>query len=219
MSKNYDFIVVGGGSSGSSLAAILASKGPTLLIERGANHTVYPLSSISQGYPQIWGSGSFDFNRDELGSGHWIGTPNILGGGSAMNGGACWRGERSIFESMELNYTAVQDAFKYIEDRICLPLDDTEYMSAFVRAWEETGFVEPSTTESGGSWEGVFSNLTQDQKGFIQKARTIMPTSNHPKRRPASHLFEKSFVDGEPSILDQGNLTVYLLTKVKKVVI
>ena len=36
---NYYFIMVGGGSSGAALAANLAAKGPTRLLERGTNAT------------------------------------------------------------------------------------------------------------------------------------------------------------------------------------
>ena len=69
MAVNYDFIIVGGGSSGSVLASTLASKGPTLLIERGANHSAYPQSSLREGSPQIAALG-LEFIKND-GSGHW----------------------------------------------------------------------------------------------------------------------------------------------------
>lgn len=81
MSKNYDFIVIGSGASGSALASVLATKGPTLLIERGANHTVYPQSKAKEGYPQI-AALVLDKLRNK-GSGHWTGTANVLGGGES----------------------------------------------------------------------------------------------------------------------------------------
>ena len=85
---NYDFIVIGGGSSGCNLAYNLAQKGPTLLIERGANYTAYPVSSVREGWPQISGLALNRIRASD--SGHWTGSPNIFGCGSALNGGACW---------------------------------------------------------------------------------------------------------------------------------
>ena len=51
LALSYDFIVVGGGSSGALLARELASKGPTLLIDRGYNHSMFPQSSVPEGAP------------------------------------------------------------------------------------------------------------------------------------------------------------------------
>ena len=51
LSLSYDFIIVGGGSSGALLARELASKGPTLLIDRGYNHSMFPQSVVPEGAP------------------------------------------------------------------------------------------------------------------------------------------------------------------------
>ena len=80
MSKNFDYIIIGGGASGCALASVLASKGTTLLIEKGANHTAYPQSQVKEGWPQIATLALDPVIRNE-GSGHWTGVSNILGGG------------------------------------------------------------------------------------------------------------------------------------------
>jgi len=51
LALSYDFIVVGGGSSGALLARELASKGPTLLIDRGYNHSMFTQSAVPEGAP------------------------------------------------------------------------------------------------------------------------------------------------------------------------
>ena len=79
MSKNFEYIIVGGGASGSALASVLAKKGTTLLIEKGANNTFFPQSKVNEGWPQI-AVLALDGLKN-MGSGHWTGTPNILGGG------------------------------------------------------------------------------------------------------------------------------------------
>ena len=79
MSRNYDYIIVGGGASGCALASVLSRKGKVLLVERGANHTAYPQSRVKAGWPQI-AALVVDALRNK-GSGHWTGTANVLGGG------------------------------------------------------------------------------------------------------------------------------------------
>lgn len=79
MSRNYDYIIVGGGASGCALASALAKKGKVLLVERGANHTAYPQSKVKAGWPQI--AALVVSALRNKGSGHWTGTANVLGGG------------------------------------------------------------------------------------------------------------------------------------------
>lgn len=79
MSRNYDYIIVGGGASGCALASALAKKGKVLLVEKGANHTAYPQSKVKEGWPQI--AALVVSALRNKGSGHWTGTANVLGGG------------------------------------------------------------------------------------------------------------------------------------------
>ena len=132
-SVNYDFIIVGGGSSGSALASKLAKKGPTLLIERGANHTAYPQSAVRQGSPQMSSIGLEPIRIE--GSGHWTGTANVLGGGSAINIGVCWRSEKELFEEVGFDAQAVEKSFQHLEDRVCLPSLPNEQVSEVNQAF------------------------------------------------------------------------------------
>lgn len=206
--RNYDYIVVGSGSSGSALASVLATKGSTLLIERGANHTSFPQSMYRQGWPQI---AVLALDRLQIeGSGHWTGTANVLGGGSALNAAVCWRGERKIFEELGFDLEKVEEKFKFLEDRICYETENTEVSQAVVDAWESLGFPFVNTSSGLASWAE-----TSLPHPFVQRSRSILPPTQ--KRMPASSLYEHTFPDQESSILDAGNLTVYLLTKAKRV--
>lgn len=211
-SINYDYIIIGSGSAGSALASVLATKGKTLLIERGANHTSYPQSAYRQGWPQIV-SLALESIRNE-GSGHWTGTANILGGGSALNSAVCWRGERKIFTELGFDLEKVQESFEFLEDRICLQTEDTEVIQEIENAWSELGFhLVTNSTHGLASW-----NEDHDGDGAvptIQRARSLAPISK--KRMPSSALYELAFNENESSILAQGNLTVFLLTKAKKI--
>jgi len=207
-SINYDFIIIGAGSSGSALASVLSKKGSTLLIERGLNHTAYPQSIARKGWPQITAL-AFESYQSK-GSGHWIGTANILGGGSALNGGVCWRAEREIFEELGLDLKKVERSFEFLEDQICMSKEDSEHDKAFIDAWKDQNFTVVESSFGFGSWSNISSSLPT-----VQRARTILHPSG--KRKPASYLFENPLSDKGSSILNQGNLTVFLLTKAKRV--
>jgi len=207
-SINYDFIIVGAGSSGSALASVLSTKGLTLLIERGANHTAYPMSTVRQGWPQIAVQVLEKYKAK--GSGHWLGTANVLGGGSALNGCACWRAEREIFEGLGLDLEKVERNFEYLEDRICLTKEDSEYDKIIIDAWRNHSFHVVESSSGFGSWSNISSSSPT-----VQRARTILDPLG--KRKPASFLFESALSYDGSSILSQGNLTVFLLSKVKRV--
>jgi len=208
MSINFDYIIVGGGASGSALASILSKKGPTLLIERGANHSAYPQASVRQGYPQI-AAMTYEQLKNQ-GSGHFTGTPNILGGGSALGGGTCWRADANSFLSLGLDFQSVESAFQFLEKSLCRPVGKTDFSDTFVSAMGDMGMDVIETSSGQASW--AQKNLS----GSVQIARSIMPSSGE-NRRTASSLFEIPVATDDTSIMDQGNLTVYLLSKVKEV--
>ena len=224
MSINFDFIIVGGGSSGSVLASELASKGPTLLIERGTNNSAYPQSKLRQGWPQI--SAIATKQSKNHGSGHWLGTPEILGGGSALNAGVCWRGQMSIFDSLGFEREDVEKTFKHLEERLCVSNEQVNntFLQAFSEAWEELGY----TLMNNASLSGTTWTQHQNASRTVRLARTVLPTQD--TRRPASQLFDTPFsysdeqmlISNEdyeqPSTLSQGNLTVFLSTTAKRII-
>lgn len=232
--KNYDFIVVGGGSSGSVLASFLASKGPTLLIERGANHTSYPQSASRQGWPQIAAVALKQIRHKD--SGHWSGSPSILGGGSALNLGACWRAETSVYESIGLTVEQANASLEFLENRLCEPGLQSEFTEVYEDAWSELGLKRDESpvgqTEFAGWWSssGSIEGADKSKLNSFQYSRTIQSvidenqsTTNEilSKRRPASLLFEHDFEQNDEistNIMNGGNLTVFLLTTAKRIV-
>ena len=224
MSINFDFIVIGGGSSGSVLASELASKGPTLLIERGTNHSAYPQSKQRQGFPQI--SAIATKQSKNHGSGHWLGTADILGGGSALNAGLCWRGQLSLFDSLGFERKYVESSFEYLEKRLCVTNEEanTTFLQAFSEAWEELGYTLINNASLSETAWTQYQNVSRT----VRLARTNLPMEG--TRRPASHIFDTPFsysddqtlISSEgfeqPSILSQGNLTVFLSTTAKQII-
>ena len=231
--KNYDFIVVGGGSSGSVLASFLALKGPTLLIERGANHTSYPQSASRHGVPQIAALTLKAIRHQD--SGHWSGSPNILGGGSALNIGSCWRAETSVYESIGLTVEQANASLEFLENRLCEPGLKSEITKVYEEAYSEFGLKRDDSPVGQTEFAGWSSSGIESDKSNLksfQYSRTIQSVIDEDqsstndiltKRRPASLLFEHNFQQDDNEIftnmiMNGGNLTVFLLTKAKRVV-
>lgn len=144
-----------------------------------------------------------------------------------MNAGVCVRGQKKIFTSLGIDLSLAEKAFRFLESTICVPADYEEFQKIFEDAWKERGDYYRLPGYTYGSWieEALRDNNVSLSEGSdhgyaksIQVANTIMPTKDNDERRPASFLFEKSFVEKEPSILDQGNLTVLLFTQAKKII-
>jgi choline dehydrogenase len=105
MAKNYDFIVVGGGSAGCVAAAKLAGTGKArvLLLEAGYSHR-HPLLDMPPGiFKMINGSKFMRYHQtvpqEHLdGRVHDIPQANVLGGGSSVNAQVYIRGRSSDYD-------------------------------------------------------------------------------------------------------------------------
>lgn len=105
MSKNYDYIVVGGGSAGAVVAAKLVTDGgkSVLLLEAGHSHK-HPLLDMPAGiFKMIQGSKYMHYHQciaQEHLAGRSLSIPqgNVLGGGSSVNAQVYMRGRQSDYE-------------------------------------------------------------------------------------------------------------------------
>ena len=102
--KTYDFIIVGGGTSGTVTAAKLVKNGySVLLIEEGRRNN-NPLLSMPAGWiPMLDGSPYLKFYKSiaqpQLNNRqHDIAQAKVLGGGSSVNGMVYMRGKPSDYQ-------------------------------------------------------------------------------------------------------------------------
>ena len=101
--KTFDFIIVGGGTSGTVTAEKLIKKGHTvLIIEEGKNNN--PFLSMPAGWiPMLNGSPYLKFYKSipqpQLGNRqHDIAQAKVFGGGSSVNGMVYMRGKPSDYD-------------------------------------------------------------------------------------------------------------------------
>ena len=84
-SNSYDFIIIGGGASGCALAAALAKRVPTLLLERGKRMEEEPLTQTESGWPAVLCGSATE--RQVVNGGGFAFIGNVLGGGTSINAG------------------------------------------------------------------------------------------------------------------------------------
>ena len=102
--KTFDFIIVGGGTSGTITAEKLIKKGHTVLIIEEGKKNNNPFLSMPAGWiPMLDGSPYLKFYKSipqpQLGNRqHDIAQAKVLGGGSSVNGMVYMRGKPSDYE-------------------------------------------------------------------------------------------------------------------------
>ncbi len=118
-----DWIVVGGGSAGSVVAAGLAGQGKVLLLEAGPSDR-HPLVQMPFGLVWLIGSKTRDWGYRSTGqaglSGRDVAVPRgrMLGGSGSINSMVWFRGRRDDFEGWNLpgwSWSDVEPAFEAIE--------------------------------------------------------------------------------------------------------
>jgi choline dehydrogenase len=108
MTESFDYIVVGGGSSGCVAAARLVSRGRArvLVLEAGHSHR-HPLLDMPPGiFKMINGSKFMRYHKTVpqehlAGRAHDIPQANVLGGGSSVNAQVYMRGRPSDYEAWQ----------------------------------------------------------------------------------------------------------------------
>jgi choline dehydrogenase-like flavoprotein len=131
----YRYIIIGGGAAGCPLAAALAKKGKTLLLERGKAKEEEPKTDGCVLEKAV------HWSRTEHGS--WAATANVLGGGSAVNAGVFMKETRDssfIKEHPFLEWEQVEKAYAELTDRLARERDSsTHFQTCVTEAMREAG--------------------------------------------------------------------------------
>jgi len=118
--KKYDYIIVGGGTTGCPLATTLSQNFSVLLLERGGSPYGDPLVENLEGfYPNLQidtpTSTSQSFISED-------GVPNnrarVLGGGSAINAGFFTKPQHNFVEEEGWDPSLVDSSFNWVADKV-----------------------------------------------------------------------------------------------------
>ncbi|MBH0063564.1 GMC family oxidoreductase N-terminal domain-containing protein, partial [Pseudoalteromonas sp. NZS71] len=141
---SYDYIVVGGGTSGCPLAATLSEKYKVLLLERGTIATEYPNTLTVDGFAynlQQQDDGKTPVERFVSEDGIDNVRSRILGGTTIINAGVYVRANESFYNNsgVEWDLDLVNEADEWVEDAIVYKPSNQSWQSITGTAFLEAG--------------------------------------------------------------------------------
>lgn len=184
----YDYIIVGGGTSGCGLAATLSEGSKVLLLERGGlpygnpnisningfAATLADTSPTSASQPFISTDGVFNHRA------------RVLGGGSALNAGFYSRADPEFLRTVSWDPILVRESYEWVEKKVVFQPSVIRWQSAVKDGLLEAGF-------------GPYNGFTFDHLLGTKVGGTIFDATGH--RHTAADLLENAI----PS-----SITVYL---------
>ncbi|CAA7014674.1 unnamed protein product [Microthlaspi erraticum] len=132
----FDYIVIGGGTSGCALAATLSENASVLVLERGGspyeNPTGTDLGNITpSSWSQPFASEDGVDNR----------RPRVLGGGTVINGGFYTRAGDGYVAEAKWEMEEVEAAYEWVEKKLVFEPRVLGWQSAFTNGLLEAGVL------------------------------------------------------------------------------
>ncbi|KAG7533874.1 Glucose-methanol-choline oxidoreductase C-terminal [Arabidopsis thaliana x Arabidopsis arenosa] len=195
MFARFDYIIIGGGTSGCSLAATLSQNASVLVLERGGapydNPTATDIenfaTTLSNTSPNSW---SQLFISED---GVYNTRARVLGGGSVLNAGFYTRAGEEYVKEAEWKSDEVEAAYEWVEKKVAFQPPVMGWQTAFKDGLLEAG-------------EFPYNGFTYDHIYGTKIGGTIFDRAGH--RHTAADLLEYA---------NPGNIVVYLHASVHKI--
>ncbi|CAN8244601.1 unnamed protein product [Cochlearia groenlandica] len=193
---SFDYIIIGGGTSGCALAATLSQNATVLLLERGGSPYENPTATDIENFPKTLlnvtpNSWSQLFISED---GVYNTRPRVLGGGTVLNGGFYTRAGEEYVAETEWVREEVEDAYEWVEKKLVVEPRVLGWQTAFKEGLVGAGHVTP------------YNGFTYDHVYGTKIGGTIFDGDGH--RHTAANLLEYA---------DPSNIVVYLHASVHKI--
>jgi len=180
--ERFDYIVVGGGSSGCVVAGELArdSSLSVALVELGDRADAHPETLSADGYKDAFANDALVLERFSSAQPHcgqqrlFLASGKGMGGSGAINGMVYTRGSREDYDSWPRGwqYDDLTPAFEAVEGKLRVrPRASTEFTEAFVRAAEQAGFRRSSLHD--GDLSGVIGYQPMNYEGDRRRSSYV----------------------------------------------
>ncbi|XP_013640566.1 protein HOTHEAD isoform X1 [Brassica napus] len=195
MFARFDYIIIGGGTSGCALAATLSQNASVLVLERGGSPYENPAATdignfattLSNTSPKSW---SQLFISED---GVYNTRARVLGGGSVLNAGFYTRAGDDYVKEAEWESGEVEAAYEWVEEKVAFQPP--------VMGWQTA--LKDGLLEAG---EFPYNGFTYDHINGTKIGATIFDQAGH--RHTAANLLEHANPD---------TLAVYLHATVHKI--
>lgn len=180
---HYDYIIIGGGTSGCSLAATLSEKANVLLLERGGlpygNPTITNITGFITTLANLSPSSpSQTFVSTDGVVNH---RARVLGGGSALNAGFYTRASADYVSREGWNKKMVEESYEWVEKKVAFKPPVLQWQSAV-----RDGLLEAGVTPNNGfTYEHIFGTKVGgtifDETGHRHTAADLLEYANPQK--------------------------------------
>jgi choline dehydrogenase len=199
--QTFDYIVVGGGSSGCVLAGELSSDAglEVALLELGDAAEEHPETLAADGYKYAFANDALVLDRFSTHQEHcgnhrlFLGSGKGLGGSGSINGMVYTRGAREDYASWPrgYQYDDLAPLFAALEGKLRVrPRAGTEFTETFVRAAQEAGFRR-SADLNDGDLSGVIGYESMNYEGDARRSSYVAYVRDA-GARPNLHVFTRT---------------------------
>lgn len=142
LGRSFDYIIVGGGTSGCPLAATLSQRYSVLLVERGGSPYGNPFIEEKEKYGYVYletdefTSAAQQFRSED---GVYSSRGRMLGGSTAINGALYSRASEEYVKRAGWDPELVSEAYKWVESKVVFAPSLTAWQSAAANGMVEAG--------------------------------------------------------------------------------
>lgn len=199
--QTFDYIVVGGGSSGCVVAGELATETrlDVALVELGDDAEDHPETLEADGYKHAFANDDLLLDRFTTPQPHcnqsrlFVGSGRGLGGSGSINGMVYTRGARQDYAAWPrgYQYDDLAPLFQSLEDKLRVrPRAATEFTETFVKSAEQAGFRR-SENMNDGDLSGVIGYETMNYEG-AQRRSSYVSFVRDARMRPNLHVLTRT---------------------------
>ncbi|XP_048440841.1 (R)-mandelonitrile lyase 1-like isoform X2 [Pyrus x bretschneideri] len=193
LEDEYDYVIVGGGTSGCPLAATLSANYSVLVLERGSLPTSYPNVLTQDGFAynlQQEDDGTTPVQRIMSEDGIPTVRGRLLGGTSMISAGLYARANISFYNQsgIEWDMELVNNTYEWVEDTIVYKPNSFPWQSVIREAFLEAGGYDPDNGFSLDHIKGTrVTGSTFDNNGTRHGADELLNKGNPNNLRVAVH--------------------------------